>query len=77
MLMILLNMIIASIIALIEAPALIREKLVLESWIFFSLLFAGTLFSILLILRVKLPNPLDLITYFYKPVSEFVFGILK
>ncbi|KRE48296.1 hypothetical protein ASG85_04635 [Paenibacillus sp. Soil724D2] len=77
MLTILLNMIIATIIGLIEAPALIRKKQVLESWVFFSLLFIGTLLSILLRLRVKLPNPLDLITYFYKPVSEIVFGILK
>lgn len=77
MLTILLNLIIASIIGLIEAPFLIRKKLVLESWVFFSVLFVGTLLSILLRLRVKLPNPLDLITFFYKPVSEFVFGILK
>ncbi|KQX47006.1 hypothetical protein [Paenibacillus sp. Root444D2] len=77
MVTILLNVIIATIIGLIEAPALIRKKQVLESWVFFSLLFIGTLLSILLRLRVKLPNPLDLITYFYKPVSEIVFGILK
>jgi hypothetical protein len=77
MLTVLLNLIIASIIGLIEAPVLIRKKLVLESWVFLSILFAGTLLSILLSFRVKLPNPVDLITFIYKPVSEFVFAILK
>ncbi|MDQ0874143.1 hypothetical protein QFZ77_002802 [Paenibacillus sp. V4I3] len=67
----------ASIIGFLEAPALRRKKLFLESWVFFALLLAGTLLSILSNLRVNLPNPLDLITFVYKPVSDFVFGILK
>ncbi|GGI45380.1 hypothetical protein GCM10008018_11790 [Paenibacillus marchantiophytorum] len=71
------TIIISAIIGFLEGPSLLKKKLKLESWIFFTILLIGTLLSILLELRVKLPNPLDLITYIYKPISDYVFGILK
>ncbi|MBP1963422.1 hypothetical protein [Paenibacillus aceris] len=70
-------LIIAALAGLLELPTLLRKQLVAESWVFSSLLFIGTLLCILHFGRVKLPNPLDWITYVYHPVSQFVFGILK
>lgn len=67
----------ATFTGLLELPQLLRKQLHAESWVFSSLLFIGTVLSILHFERVKLPNPLDWITYVYQPVSQFVFGILK
>lgn len=71
------TILIGSMIAFIEGPALFRKKLRREIWIFFTLLLMGILLSILLELRMPLPNPLDWLTFIYKPISDFVFGILK
>ncbi|OPH57217.1 hypothetical protein BC351_25450 [Paenibacillus ferrarius] len=71
------TILIGSIIALIESPALFRKKLTMEIWIFFTVLLIGTLLSILLELRMPFPNPMDWLTFIYKPISDFVFGILK
>jgi hypothetical protein len=65
---------IGGIIALIEAPALIRRKMTRELWIFAVVLAFAIAISILHALRIPLPNPLDWITAAYKPVSDFIFG---
>lgn len=70
-------LIIATLAGLIELPQLLRKQLIAESWVFSSLLFIGSVLCILHFEKVRLPNPLDWITYIYQPVSQFVFSILK
>ncbi|MDU0204097.1 MULTISPECIES: hypothetical protein [Paenibacillus] len=70
-------LIIATLAGLIELPQLMRKQQIPEIWVFSSLLFIGSVLCVLQFERVKLPNPLEWITYVYQPVSRFVFGILK
>jgi ABC-type transport system involved in cytochrome c biogenesis permease subunit len=66
-----------SVIAWLEAPYLLRAKMLKELLIFALLLTTGVTVTILYTLRVPLPNPLDWITYIHKPVSDLLFGMLK
>lgn len=68
---------VGGIIASIEAPALIRNKMTRELWIFAVVLAFAIAVSILHALRVPLPNPLDWITAVFKPVSDYIFGIVE
>ncbi|MBA2943795.1 hypothetical protein HZF08_36590 [Paenibacillus sp. CGMCC 1.16610] len=70
-------LIIATLAGLIELPQLMRKQQIAEIWVFLSLLIIGSVLCILQFERVKLPNPMEWITYVYQPVSRFVFGILK
>ncbi|TXK84791.1 hypothetical protein [Paenibacillus sp. N3.4] len=64
-------------IAALEVPYLRRKQMTKEMWIFFVILGAGCLLCILLGMRVPIPNPMDVITMIYKPISDFVFTILQ
>jgi hypothetical protein len=68
---------VGGIIASIEAPALIRNKMTRELWIFAVVLAIAIAISVLHALRIPLPNPLDWITAVYKPVSDFIFGTVE
>lgn len=61
----------------IELPPLIKEKRIMPSILYFSLILSGITFLTLYGLDVKLPNPLDLVIYFFKPISSGVFSLLK
>lgn len=64
------------IIALFEVPPLLKKKLKKDLWAFSILLLIGTGLSIAQALRMKIPNPLDLIYYIYKPMSDAIFSFL-
>jgi hypothetical protein len=63
-------------IAWLECPKLLKRKMTRELWAFSLLLLLGTAVGIAHALRMKLPNPLDLITFLYKPVSDVVYHLL-
>ncbi|WAA09069.1 hypothetical protein [Fervidibacillus albus] len=65
------------IIIWIEVPPLLRNSERKELIGFSILLFIGFVLSILESTTIELPNPLDLVTFIYKPVSDFVYGFLK
>ncbi|MBD0383012.1 hypothetical protein [Paenibacillus sedimenti] len=67
----------AALIVIIEVPALWRKKWIKEIWVHAILLLIGTGLSIALSLRVKIPNPLDWITFVYKPFSDLLANWLK
>jgi hypothetical protein len=69
-------LIVGGIITCMEAPFLVRKKLIKELCIFLVLMFMGVTLIILETLRIQLPNPLDWITAFNKPISDFIFGML-
>ncbi|WP_199613643.1 hypothetical protein [Paenibacillus alkalitolerans] len=67
----------AVIIAIIEVPAMLKKKLKRDLTVFFILLLFGTTTAILQSLHVTLPNPLDWITFVYKPASDAIQYLLK
>lgn len=64
-------------IAFTEVPYLVSNRLIKELVLFSVILFFGEIVGILQSLRFRLPNPLDLITAIYKPISDILFGMLK
>lgn len=68
---------IAGIIAMAEVPRLRKKGRMKELWVFMLLLLLGTGISIAESLSVKVPNPLNGIAYLYKPINEFILGILR
>lgn len=65
------------VICIVEVPRLIRKKQRRELWAFSIFLLIGTILNIALALHVRLPNPLDWIMAFYKPVSDLIDSLLK
>ncbi|TQR31029.1 hypothetical protein [Brevibacillus brevis] len=64
-------------IALIEVPYLRRNAMKKEMLVFFIFLGIGTGLCIAESLKANIPNPLDWITYVYKPFSDFIFGTVE
>jgi hypothetical protein len=60
-----------------ELPPLLKKKLKKESVIFCFLLSIGTFFTILIGFGVHLPNPLDWIIAFIKPIANFIDYLFK
>lgn len=48
-----------------------------EIWTFSILLFISTTLCIAVALKVKIPNPFDLIIVIFKPMGEFITMALK
>lgn len=68
--------IIGLLIAWIELPKLLKEQAYKEIIVFSLLLICGVGLSILVILRVELPNPLDLLMVIFTPISKWIESIL-
>jgi hypothetical protein len=68
---------VGALIALAEAPYLIRKKMTKELYVFAGLLLVGEALSIMQVLRIPIPNPVHYITVIYKPISDFVLRILE
>ncbi len=64
-------------IAIIEIPSLWRKKWKKELWAFSILLLFGAGLSFALSLHANIPNPLDWITFVYKPLIDALSGLLK
>jgi hypothetical protein len=64
-------------IAALEIPSLVKNRKYKEFVGFCCFLFLGTLLSIAHSLRLKIPNPLDFITFVFQPVSKFMLRILQ
>lgn len=68
---------VTALIALLEVPQLWKKKLVKELWVFAILLLAGAGLSFALAMHAPIPNPLDLLTWVYKPISDAVMKLLS
>ncbi|WFD09644.1 hypothetical protein [Tepidibacter hydrothermalis] len=64
-------------ITLYEVPYLLKKNLKRESWAFFILLIFGIILSIVESLNISISNPLDWLTFIYKPFTDFILGLLK
>ncbi|MEK3886188.1 hypothetical protein [Bacillus sp. FSL K6-3431] len=70
-------LVIVAVIIAIDVPPLLRKNLKKELWIFSILLLFGTALSIVQVLNIKIPNPLDWIAAIYKPLSDMIEKLLK
>ncbi|WP_349407659.1 hypothetical protein [Pseudalkalibacillus sp. SCS-8] len=61
----------------VELPPLIREKQFYPSVIYFILLTIGSILLVLHGLDVKIPNPLDLVSYLFEPISTSILNLFK
>lgn len=65
-------MVVAIIIIAIEIPDLRKRKLKKEIWIFSILLSIGVGLCIAQSLKFHIPNPVEGITFVFKPMSDFI-----
>ncbi|KRE99365.1 hypothetical protein ASG89_27785 [Paenibacillus sp. Soil766] len=70
-------LIVGGILTYMEAPYLVRKKLIKELCFFLGLLFIGVTLVILETLRIQLPNPLDWITAINEPISDLITRMLS
>lgn len=68
---------IAILMTLYDLPKMIKKKLVKESVTFCILLSIGTCFPVLMSLGVQIPNPLNWIILFIKPLANMFDELLK
>ncbi|MCF6137673.1 hypothetical protein [Pseudalkalibacillus berkeleyi] len=61
----------------VELPPLIREKRIYPSIIYIVVLLTGSTLLVLYGFDIKLPNPLDIVVYIFKPVSTSIFTFFK
>lgn len=66
----------AAAIGWIEIPSLVKRKLKKELVVFSLCLLLATGLSIAKSKQLQIPNPLDLITVIYQPVSDLLFSLL-
>lgn len=63
--------------SVIEIPKFKKTKKKKELWTFSILLLVGYSLLIAETMKAPIPNPLDLITFVYKPVSSGLFALLS
>ncbi|TQR19007.1 hypothetical protein [Psychrobacillus vulpis] len=70
-------LLIVTVILLFEIPNLSKKNYTKDIWAFSILLLIGTSLSIALAFQVKIPNPLDMITFVLQPLSDLIMKPLK
>jgi hypothetical protein len=68
---------VTALIAILDVPQLWKKKLVKELWVFAILLLAGAGLSFTLAMNAPIPNPLDLLEWIYKPISDAAMKLLS
>ncbi|MGX2959674.1 hypothetical protein JNUCC23_10480 [Peribacillus sp. JNUCC 23] len=70
-------LLIATVILLIEVPPLLEKKYKKELLVFSILLVIGVGLSIAQGLGKTIPNPMDLLTYMFKPLNDVIAHLSK
>ncbi|OAS15402.1 hypothetical protein [Paenibacillus oryzisoli] len=70
-------LIVTAAIGMIEVPSLLRKKRIKELSVFTVLLLFGAGLCLALTWHANIPNPLDWITFVYKPISVMLNNWLK
>ncbi|WP_318503545.1 hypothetical protein [Bacillus sp. T3] len=68
--------IVGLLMAWMELPKLFKEQAYKEIIVFSLLLVCGVGLCILVILRIELPNPLDLLLVIFTPISKWIESVL-
>ena len=69
--------IVCSMIAFMELPKLIKEKLTKEIIIFSLFLLFATILAIIAALRIELPNPIDWLMMIFVPINHWLDSMLS
>lgn len=67
----------AVVIVMLEVPGLWKKRQVKELCLFSALLLLGIGVGIAESLHIPLPNPLDLVSYVYRPIGQWVDSALN
>ena len=70
-------LLVAGAIVLFEVPPLVKKKEKKELLVFTILLMIGVVLSIVFALGKPIPNPMDFITFIFRPLSEVYSQLLK
>lgn len=70
-------LLVAGAICLFEVPSLLKKQQKKELLVFSILLLFGVALSIFFTVRNSIPNPLDYITFIFKPLNDLISGFLK
>lgn len=77
MMMAIFILIISAVIAFAFIPTLKKNKETKTIVIFSIFLLLGTALNIAILLKVKIPSPLDLITYIISPIKDYIVSLTK
>jgi len=77
MIMTIFILIISAIIAFAFIPTFKKNKETKTIVIFSIFLLLGTALNIAILLKVKIPSPLDLITYIFSPIKDYIISLTK
>lgn len=70
-------LLVSLLIARVEVPFLRRNAMKKELWVFLILLLAGTSLGVAEAVEADIPNPLDWISFVYKPFSDMILGTVE
>jgi len=70
-------LIIVTVIVLFEVPYLLKKRYIRDIWFFSIFLSIATSLSIAMALKVSLPNPLNWISFVYKPFSNLIMNTFQ
>ncbi|MED4286051.1 hypothetical protein P4678_07430 [Priestia megaterium] len=70
-------LIVCTLVIWFEVPKLRQKKAKKELWLFYTVLAIGMVVSICKALGLNVPNPSDLSTAIFKPVSIFLLHLLS
>jgi hypothetical protein len=65
------------IVCAVEIPKMRKQKMGRELAVFFILLLLGTTAAVMSIFDMKVPNPSDLLAWFFSPIADFMKLLLK
>jgi len=77
MIMTIFILIITAITAFAFIPTLKKNKETKTIIIFSIFLLLGTALNIAILLKIKIPSPLDLITYIFSPIKDYIVSLTK
>ena len=77
LLSIILVLIFSVILCIIEIPKMYNSKLYKDLTVFLFILCCGIILTVLEGLNIKIPNPSDLVTVVYSPISKLMKDLLE
>jgi hypothetical protein len=65
------------VLSIVEIPKMLQQKLIRELVAFSVLLISGSVLSVLKSLKVEIPNPNDILVWFFSPLHDLMMSLSK